>query len=122
MKGPGKILPVALKNFVSKVATVSYPAAPADGGKQFPDMRGKIVHNPELCVGCTACVRDCTSNAIEIIKVADKQFKAIIYMDRCVFCRQCVDTCPKDAQLETKEFELAAFDKAALAVDSRPDA
>jgi len=122
MKGPGKILPLTLKNFASKPTTVSYPAAAADGKKQFPDVRGMIVHNPELCVGCTACMRDCPSQAIEIVKVADKQFKAIIRMDKCIFCAQCVDTCPKGAQQYTKEFELAAFDKAALQTDSRPDA
>jgi formate hydrogenlyase subunit 6/NADH:ubiquinone oxidoreductase subunit I len=105
MKRPGKIIPLALKLFSSKPATVSYPA----GERQFPDIRAKIVFDQELCIGCTSCVRDCPTGAIEIIKLEDKQYKAVMHIDRCVFCGQCVDSCPKDALHLTPEFELAGL-------------
>ncbi|MDR2956994.1 MAG: 4Fe-4S binding protein [Coriobacteriales bacterium] len=107
MKQPGKVLPLALKLFVSKPATVSYPA----GDKQFPDIRGKIIFDIDLCIGCMACVRDCPTGAIEITKIADKRYKAVMHLDRCVFCGQCVDVCPRDALQYTAEFELAGFDR-----------
>ena len=110
-QGPGKILPVALNQLVSKPATVAYPAGDKN---QFPEVRGKIVFSAELCVGCTACVRDCPSHAIQIEKVADKEFKAIIDMAECIFCAQCVDSCPKNALSYTPEFELAALDRDSL--------
>lgn len=122
MTRPGKIIPATLKNLFSKPATVSYPAPLAAGEKPLPATRGKVVHNPELCIGCNACMRDCPAFAITIIKVGDKQFKAIIKQDDCVYCGQCVDSCPKEGALvSTNDFELAALSKEALWTDSRPD-
>ena len=115
MQRPGKILPVALKQLTSKPATVMYPAGEV---KQFPEVRGMIAFNAELCIGCTACVRDCPSKAITIDKIADKQFKATINKARCVFCGQCVDSCPKDALKHTPDFELAVLSRDGLICDS----
>ena len=112
---PAKILPLVLRQLFSQPATVSYPA----GEKQFPDVRGKVYHDPELCIGCTACMRDCPAKAIEIIKVATepvKRFEATIYLDRCVFCGQCVNGCPKRALRHSPEFELAVLNRDALKV------
>ena len=116
-RGPGKIFPVTLKQLLSRPATVAYPAG---AEKQFPAVRGMITFNAELCIGCTACVRDCPSKAIEIEKIADepKQFNAIINKARCVFCGQCVDSCPKDALKHTPNFELAALSRDGLISDT----
>jgi formate hydrogenlyase subunit 6/NADH:ubiquinone oxidoreductase subunit I len=62
-------------------------------------------------------MRDCPSMAIEIEKIAEKKFKALMYLDRCIYCGQCVDSCPKDALHTTKEFELAGFDRAKMKVE-----
>jgi ferredoxin len=43
------------------------------------------------------CVRDCPSEAISINKIGEKRFEAIIDLDRCVYCGQCVSSCNKDA-------------------------
>ena len=92
----GKILPQALKNLFSKPATVSYPAVKEE---IFATFRGKLGYNAEECIGCMSCKRDCPTGAIEIEKVADKEFKAILHVDKCVFCGQCVDSCPRDGAL-----------------------
>ncbi|MHB9020155.1 MAG: 4Fe-4S dicluster domain-containing protein, partial [Minisyncoccota bacterium] len=68
------------------------------------------------CIGCKICMKDCPSNAITINKVGDKQFEAVIDLDKCVYCAQCVDSCPKKALESTKEFELAQLDKNKLKV------
>jgi len=114
MKKPGKILPVTLRQLVSKPATVRYPAGPE---KQFPNLRAKITFDAELCVGCNACVRDCPTDAIEILTVGEKQYKAILKTDSCVFCSQCVDSCPKDALHYTPTFELATLNRESLRAD-----
>ncbi len=56
-------------------------------------------------------MKDCPSNAIEIIKVADKEFKAVLHLDKCIYCGQCADSCNKDALHCSSEFELAGFDR-----------
>jgi formate hydrogenlyase subunit 6/NADH:ubiquinone oxidoreductase subunit I len=62
-------------------------------------------------------MKDCPSNAIEIVKVGDRQFRAIVRLDKCIYCGQCCDSCNKGALSCTKEFELANFKRADLTVD-----
>jgi len=107
----GRILPLTLKSLLSKPATVAYPA---NRENIVTELRGRLTHDIELCVGCTACMRDCPAGAIEIEKIADKRYKAIYHMDRCIFCAQCVDSCPKDALQCTNDFELAALDRTGM--------
>jgi formate hydrogenlyase subunit 6/NADH:ubiquinone oxidoreductase subunit I len=35
---------------------------------------------------------------------------------KCIFCYQCVDTCPKKALTQTTNFELATTDKSTLII------
>jgi len=114
MKRTGKILPEAIRALFKKPATVSYPAGRED---VFSNVRGKLVFDSSKCIGCKMCVRDCPAKAIEIEKVADKQFKAVLQIDRCIYCGQCVDSCHKDALKCTTEFELANFDRKDMKVD-----
>jgi formate hydrogenlyase subunit 6/NADH:ubiquinone oxidoreductase subunit I len=70
----------------------------------------------ENCIGCKMCVRNCPSGAIQIEKVGEKAFEARIDLGRCVYCGQCAFVCPKQTIELTKDFELAAFDRASLKV------
>jgi formate hydrogenlyase subunit 6/NADH:ubiquinone oxidoreductase subunit I len=108
---PGKIFPVALKQLFSKPATAAYPVG---GKEQFPTVRGRIVFDPDSCVGCTACMRDCPTGAITINKVGEKQYKAVIDIDVCIFCSQCVTTCPRGSLIASPDFELAVLNRGAL--------
>jgi len=116
MNRPGKIMPYTLKLLFSKPATVTYPV----GEQQFPAIRGRIVFTPDKCVGCGACMRDCPTAAIEIEKLPEKQFAAVISNDRCIYCALCVDACRKDALHYTSEFELAALSRSTLRVRTAP--
>jgi len=114
MKRTGKILPEALAALFRKPATVSYPARRED---VFSNVRGKLVFDDKKCVGCRMCVRDCPAKAIEIEKVAEKQYKAVLQLDHCIFCGQCVESCHSGALECTAEFELAQLDRTNMKAD-----
>ena len=111
MKFFGKMTPDLLTMLGKKTDTVLYPQVKL----QVPDrFRGALKFHRERCVGCKLCMRVCPSQAITIEKVADKEYKAIVHMDKCIFCGQCVDSCNKDALENTNNFELACSDRASL--------
>jgi len=97
-----------------KSNTIKYPYVQAEVPQSF---RGALKYNAALCTGCKLCERVCPADAIVIEKVADKQFKATVHMDKCIFCGQCVDSCRRKSLENTVDFELATSDKASLKVD-----
>jgi len=107
----GAMIGQVLSSILKKSATINYPKNKYSMPKAF---RGKIVFDPSRCIGCKLCMRDCPSQAIVIIKVADKKFKAIISLDHCIYCAQCVEVCNKNALIETQEYELASLSRASL--------
>jgi len=111
-------LPELLRHLFKKPATVDYPfvktAVPAD-------FRGTPFLNPDMCIVCKACERDCPAEAIEITDVdpAAKRFRMVIHNDRCIHCAQCVDSCPttpKAMQIDSL-FEIATDDRHKLKAD-----
>jgi len=86
-------MPELLRHLFKKPATVDYPFKKLALPKDF---RGSPYLNPEMCIVCRACERDCPAEAIEITAVneAEKRFRMVIHNDRCVHCAQCVDSCP----------------------------
>jgi formate hydrogenlyase subunit 6/NADH:ubiquinone oxidoreductase subunit I len=113
MSRPGKIAKLLIQSFFKKPATGNYPA---DRSGMPEGFRGKLKFNAALCIGCKMCMRDCPSNAIEIIKIGEKQFQAHVNLAKCIYCGQCVDSCFKKALAITAEFELAKLDPAQLKV------
>ena len=80
-------------------------------------MRGHLVYDPEKCTGCKLCIKDCPSNAIELIEIdkSNKRFVMRYYADRCVFCAQCVENCRFNClSMSNLEWELASTNKAAF--------
>jgi len=126
----GAMVPLMLGMFVKKAETNLYPAIHANVAENF---RGMIAFKADLCVGCGLCQKVCPTKAIEIEKEKidqkektdqeeksdqkeQKRFTAVIFLDKCIFCGQCADTCRKGALCNTSDFELACKNKNALTV------
>jgi formate hydrogenlyase subunit 6/NADH:ubiquinone oxidoreductase subunit I len=62
---------------------------------------------------CRVCVRDCPAAAIEIVEVEGKK-RPQIRFDKCIFCHQCVESCPRNAIKSSVFYEMATTDKCAL--------
>lgn len=118
MSAPGKITRQALSSLVKKPATIKYPKKPSS---MRPGFRGKLKFNPDLCVGCLMCVRDCPTSALEIRKAGEKKFEAVIDLGKCIYCAQCADSCLKKALRLTEDFELAQLDYKLLQVIFKND-
>jgi formate hydrogenlyase subunit 6/NADH:ubiquinone oxidoreductase subunit I len=80
-----------------------------------PNLRGKLLWDESKCDGCKLCVRDCPAKAIEV-EVVDRAAKKFAYhyrMDRCIYCAQCVTSCPEGAlTMSSTLYHLASTDKA----------
>lgn len=87
----------------------------------FPRFRGPLVQlrNPEsgepLCTACGMCVRACPHGCITCEgegKGKDRKPTLYLYdVGRCIFCRQCVESCPFDAIELSRFYELACYEK-----------
>jgi formate hydrogenlyase subunit 6/NADH:ubiquinone oxidoreductase subunit I len=115
----GKMLDFVLRSLFKKPATIKYPFEKVKMPEKF---RGKIKFDPEKCIGCLLCVKDCPTEAIAIKKVDEKRFIAEIDLAKCIYCAQCVYSCPKKALEITPQFELAQIDRKKLKIvfDAEP--
>ncbi len=52
----------------------------------------KAVVDPDVCVGCEACVTTCPVEAISMV-----DGKAEVDPDKCIECGACVPVCPVEA-------------------------
>ena len=111
MKRPGMMIRQVLHSAMRKPVTVRYPFVKVEMPKRF---RGKLAFNPASCIGCKICERDCPSAAINIRKVGDKKFECDVDLARCIYCGQCVDSCPKKSLATTEFFELAQLTRGKL--------
>jgi formate hydrogenlyase subunit 6/NADH:ubiquinone oxidoreductase subunit I len=107
----GSMFGDVFKSLFKKPVTEKYPFAESLTPEHF---RGKLEWNPEKCTGCQLCVKDCPSNAIEIITIdkVNKKFVMRYHMDRCTFCSQCVLNCRFNCiNMSEDEWELASAKK-----------
>ena len=128
MKKPARALGEVLSHLFKKKATSNYPFEKAVVDERF---RGRIAFESDKCIGCNMCVRVCPAKAIKIPLSAEqpapapvaqgaapvpakKKFDCIMSLDRCIYCSQCVEICPKKALISTRDFELAHTDRKTL--------
>lgn len=89
-------------------------------GKMVMHNDGKPEVDPELCVGCQRCAKQCAHQAISF-----KEKKAQIDHQRCVGCGRCIGSCnyhaisnPNSSGNDDLNYKMAEYAKAV--VDGRP--
>ena len=100
-----------VKSFFTKSTTRLYPVERIAPPERY---RGILSYNPALCTGCTLCIKDCPSDAIELVILdrAAKKYVLKYRMDRCIYCGQCVVNCKfKCIGMSNQEWEHAALDQ-----------
>lgn len=100
-----------LESSFTKSATQLYPVEKIAPPVRY---RGELFFDPKACTGCSLCVKDCPSNAIEltILDRAAKRYVMTYHKDRCVYCGQCVLSCKfKCISMSYEAWEHAALEK-----------
>ena len=100
-----------VQSFFTKHDTQLYPEERIAPPERY---RGILAYNASTCTGCSLCVKDCPSNAIELVIIdrAAKKYVMKYHMDRCVYCGQCVVNCkPKCLEMSNEDWEHATLDK-----------
>jgi formate hydrogenlyase subunit 6/NADH:ubiquinone oxidoreductase subunit I len=77
--------------------------------------RGRHTFDPEKCISCGLCERDCPAKAIELVEVSGKRMPQF-YLDRCIFCYLCAEGCPREAIKLSANFEMSTTETEELLV------
>lgn len=100
----------AIRALIKGPYTSKFPYKPH---KPFERFRGNPKYYETDCMGCTACVNVCPSDALSFEDKVDKdRAKRVLThrVDLCVFCGQCEANCPTAGGIKlSRDFDLATL-------------
>lgn len=108
-----KGLYVTAKRFLSRKVTEQYPDV-------LPNLplrsHGSFAFSPDKCIACNICANVCPNGVIKVDYFKDEKGRKVIEnysmnLGYCMFCGQCVDSCPREAIYFKTEFNMACFNK-----------
>jgi hydrogenase-4 component H len=106
----------AVRAVVSPRFTTRFPATPCVVPERF---RGKPEFDPDLCVGCGACVNVCPTKALtqtDEVEGDRPVRKITLRYDTCIFCANCQDGCTTEKGIKlSNQWDLAGLDRASMA-------
>ena len=102
----------AIKALIKGPYTSKFPYQPH---KPYEKFRGRPEFHQDDCMGCTACVNVCPSDALSFIDKIEKtgSVRMLTHQaDLCIFCGQCQANCPTEKGIVLScEFDLATTGK-----------
>ena len=117
-----KALATTTKNFFRPVSTVQFPGVVRPRAERYRASFA-LLHDDkgdELCIGCLFCEWICPSQVIKIKPAGKRESPVtgkkrgyadefVLDMSACIFCELCVQVCPTDAIVMTREQDQPAF-------------
>ncbi len=73
---------------------------------------GKIITKENLCNNCGKCASTCTVNAIKINTNTNVENIISIDQKKCIYCRNCINICPRSALEMTSDYKMASLELA----------
>lgn len=92
--------------------TTRFPAKPCQVPEKY---RGKPEFDEKECIGCSACVNVCPTQALTMVDEAETNppvRKIVQRYDCCIFCGNCQDNCTTEKGIRlTDQWDLATLDR-----------
>ena len=116
-----------LRNVFRPATTVEYPAVVRPRAERYRASFALLHDGPgdELCIGCLQCERICPSKVISIKGPVKRDSPVTgkkrgyaddftLDLSACIFCELCVQVCPADAIVMTRQTETPTFSREEL--------
>ena len=98
-------LKVVVQNILKGPSTIKYPFEDSPAPEK---LRGKIAHDPTVCVACRMCEYVCPAGAIRITETEDGEgLDFTVWHNTCAFCGLCQHYCPTKAIRLTNDYHTA---------------
>lgn len=115
-------LKTSFTNLMRRPTTVQFPAEKRVRAERYRSSFA-LLHDEagdELCIGCLQCERICPSQVIAIKAAGKKESPVtgkkrgyaddfVLDLNACIYCELCIQVCPTDAIVMTREPEVPAY-------------
>ena len=115
-------LRISFRNLLRRPTTVQFPTEKRVRAERYRSSFA-LLHDEqgdELCIGCLQCERICPSQVIAIKAAGKKESPVtgkkrgyaddfVLDLNACIYCELCVQVCPTDAIVMTREPEVPTY-------------